>query len=365
MGFIRRTCTFGPIFALLTAGCGNTPDVSINYYLPQSELRLTIIRTVTCDEVNNPIVANTVISTPVHRADSDQLVAIKIAELDGSFSNSDLTFEFYQDGRLKSINTESNGRGSQILESAISLARSAVNIAISKPFAAAPGFPDREKGDESRSESVNECEYIRRSGSPNNSTDTLTVKYKTVIVAKNCNTDSGTGVAPTILSQGPVKNLQEILGEVTISVHCRASGVSVTSNGYNSDNVMLTMRKPLDVGVKVTMGTGSPNIDFWSGNFTLAFSGPSSEYKIPVPRAALFGKQIFRLIVQESGAVTTIGYTKETGAPQAIGVGKSVLETLDPSAGSAARLSALKMEADIIAAQQRVVKCRADPANCK
>lgn len=134
------------------------------------------------------------------------------------------------------------------------------------------------------------------------------------------------------------------------------------SNCESSPNILLTMRTPTNMHVTVMMGSDKVlgTKDSWSGNFNMARTGEEYEYKVPIPKAAWIGKRIFELAVGPSGAITKIGYTKDTGAGQAIGVGQHVLETFGP----AERLAALRLEADIIAAQQRLVTCHANPTDC-
>jgi hypothetical protein len=86
------------------------------------------------------------------------------------------------------------------------------------------------------------------------------------------------------------------------------------------------------------------------------------DYQLPIPRAAMFGKQVFAASFDEAGSISQVQYAKDTG-------GAGVLNVLDAAASQLNRTdteqaAAYKAEADVIAAQQRLVKCKAAPASC-
>ena len=151
-----KVCGVGLLIVLLASGCAKTPDISVNYFLPKSDLQLKVFRTVACDAAKNPVVASTVMPTVSHVADMDTPKSIKVAELDGFLSNSNLEFEFYEDGRLKGINTTSTGQGEPILKSAISLVASALSHGIMMAPAPVPNGTTENNGEEGP------CDYIQK-----------------------------------------------------------------------------------------------------------------------------------------------------------------------------------------------------------
>lgn len=90
--------------ATFLGGCAHLPDVTVGYYVAQSKVSFKVMRTVACDANNNPIVANSTTPIVTHSADRDQFIPIRLAGLKGTFSDTDVKFEFYEDGRLKSVN---------------------------------------------------------------------------------------------------------------------------------------------------------------------------------------------------------------------------------------------------------------------
>ncbi|SEF25605.1 hypothetical protein ABL840_01685 [Variovorax sp. NFACC27] len=86
-------------------------------------------------------------------------------------------------------------------------------------------------------------------------------------------------------------------------------------------------------------------------------------FVLPIPKAALFGKQTFVLALAESGRVSTLGYGRTTGVPGAFNAATAAAtaEITEDNAEAAA----LKAAADLIAQQQRFNTCKLKPADCK
>ncbi len=87
-------------------------------------------------------------------------------------------------------------------------------------------------------------------------------------------------------------------------------------------------------------------------------------YLLPIPKAALFGKQNFALSLADSGAVTAIEYGKATGAAGPLNVLGAAATAAAPDS-TAAKAAEVKAQADLIAQQQRLTRCQAHPAQCQ
>lgn len=115
------------------------------------------------------------------------------------------------------------------------------------------------------------------------------------------------------------------------------------------------------VGVRVTAGTtgGCEGArDVWSGELPVAQVG--RPYNLPMPKALVFGKLAFGVSFAESGALTSVQYTSNTGLGQALNVTSAAVTAAQGE--TAAKAAALKAEADVIAEQQRLARCLADQA---
>lgn len=346
---------------IIAIGCANTPDLTVSYFLAKSELQLEVIRTVTCNASNNLIVATTVKPTVSHMADTGASKTIEIAKLDSPLSHSDLKFEFYEDGRLNGVNTTSTGQGETILKSAISLVGGGAGMAVVLQNGMKTN--GEQNGNALLNKIAEACNYINGDSSIRKKTMTLKFEGSMLAEPKNCETELR--IEPTAETAIHMETLGAVLGKINVTIKPLTPDVRVKRSSSTDNDVLLTLRQPANTTVTVSMGQdGAPGTkDSWSGNYAIAQCG--TEYEIPVPKATLFGKQTFNLAVAPSGAMTKIGYTKAPGVAQVIGVGQNVLDTFSPTSAAAARTAELKAEANLIAAQQRLVRCRADPTTCK
>ena len=348
--------------------------MEIGYYLPKSVLSLEVTRAVACDNNKNPIVASAFVASVSHSADRSAFRSIALDELDGFLSNTKLTFEFHEDGRLKGVNTSSEGRGRAFIKGAASLAASlgtlSTPVEIKPPEESGQPVPQSEvqnAQENGKPPNVELCDRIDKAVKGKNKV--LTLKFGGVAELKGCK-GGAFEVAAKQESQVHVDYLRSKgadLGRIAASASPIGHGDLVRSaieEGAETD-VELAMREPgaVEVEVAVDGGVFEGAQDSWSGTVLMAQCGP--EYRIPIPKAALFGEQTFVLAVSKSGAVTKLGYTKDTGAAEVVGVGQDVLDELGPVAAANAQAVAMKAEADRIAALQRLVRCRTDPKNCK
>ena len=358
------------LLCVVASGCARTPNVKVGYYLSESVVSAEVTRAVTCDNDKNPIVASSFLSTVSHGADRSAFESIPLDELDGFLSNSKLTFEFFEDGRLQGINATSVGRGQNFIKSVAGLAASlgARTLSADTPPAAPQGArPGSEEND--KPPNVKLCEYIERT--VKGKSKVLTLKFGGVLELEGC---TGCCVNSLLLeakheSKVHVDYLKEEgvnLGTIRVSARPIEDGNEerVVVGNAGGDAVTVAVRDPASVRVEVTIedGTFKGTEDSWSGSVLVAQCG--KRYSIPVPRSALFGEQAFKLVIAESGAVTRLGYNKDTGAAHVVGIGQDVFDVLGRSAAAKAQTAAMKAEADRIAAQQRLVRCRADPENC-
>ncbi|HET6264474.1 MAG TPA: hypothetical protein VFD95_06440 [Usitatibacter sp.] len=117
------------ILLLGCVGCAHTPDVTMQYYLSAARVTFKVTRTIACDTVLSKVIS-TGDATPTVQHYADRKVnpqSVSVAPLKGLFTNTDVKFEFYEDGRLKGINESTTGQGESILKTALSIA-SAIRV---------------------------------------------------------------------------------------------------------------------------------------------------------------------------------------------------------------------------------------------
>lgn len=322
-------------------GCAHLPDVTVGYYLAQSNLRFKVLRTVVCDASNNLIVVNAATPAVTHSADRDQFVSLPLARLKGAFSDTDLKFDFFEDGRLKNINAATTGEGEDILKSAVTVAAA---------LAAGPGI---------RRGFPTECAFIKsvNGGKP------ISLAYEG---------DVDTGKGPRVRQAIPAdpasasyaEKLASAIGGVCATVAETEVSKAPLTHAANSTDVLLRARQPGLARIVVSAGAANDCASdmIWEGKLRIAQLGTA--YSIPIPPAATFGKQVFAASFQESGALTSVQYASGTGAGQVFNAANTALGAL--AGESTARQAAqVKAEADLIVQQQRLAQCVADPASCR
>lgn len=335
-----RALAMGALAACL-AGCAHLPDVTVGYYLAKSKVNFKVIRTVACDANNNPIVANSTTPTVTHSADPGQFVPIRLAGLKGTFSDTDLKFEFYEDGRLKSVNATSTGQGEVIFKTVVTIATAVLAL------------------DGSTKTYPQECNFIKSAGGGK----PLTLTYEgEVDIGRSPNDkqdippDTTSGVYAIILAKA--------IGYVCATVEGAEAAKAPATYELQAGDVVLRARQPGLVRLRVVAGgMNDCKIDtVWEGKLPVAQFG--TVYSLPIPAAASFGKQVFAASFLESGALTSVQYTTNTGAGQVLNLTSSALTALQGET-TAQRALDVKAEADLIAQQQRLVQCLADPKTCK
>jgi len=95
----------------------------------------------------------------------------------------------------------------------------------------------------------------------------------------------------------------------------------------------------------------------------MAVPQQGAEYNLPIPTAPIFGGQTFAVSLGESGEITSLSYGKTSGLGSALGATNDVLGAFKPET-TAAKASEVQAEADLIAQQQRLIRCRLSPSQC-
>lgn len=327
--------------AVTLTACAHTPPVRMQYYHSRADLGLKVTRTVACDAQNYPIVANVV--TPTIRYSADRGAgpeSISVAGLRGPLTDTDLKFEFQEDGRLKGVNATTTGQGEVILKSAFSFFGAV--LAVDGGDVPVPAL----------------CAQIKtwNEGKP------ITLTFEgTLDLGRRV--EDRLELEPDAASQRYALILQEAVGRVCARVSSVQAGTVPVLYTPQGDDVLLPLRQPGLGTVLVTAGRGeSCGSQIWAG--TVAAGQIGVEYSLPIPRAAAFGKQTFVVAVNESGSLGSVQYAHTSGVGQAFNAATAGLDLVDGQT-AAQKAAELKAEADLIAAQQRLVACRANWAGCK
>jgi hypothetical protein len=304
---------------------------------------MRVIRTLACDASNSTIVvANSAMPAIVHSADRSELYHIDLSKLKGWFSDTDVKFELSEDGRLKSVNATTTGEGETILKTAISIGLAA---AVMMGF---DGGRDYTK----------ECALIKKAAGDK----PLTITYEGAVDPTKQASDSQL-LKPEAPTEFYATELASAIGGVCAFVDGTVAATVPAQYAAQNSDVSVQARQPGLVNIGVTAGTtdGCKGTDVWKGQLPVAQFGQA--YQLPMPKPILFGKEGFGASFSDSGALTSLQYTSNTGAGQALNVINTALTGAEGE--TAQKAAAARAEADLIAQQQRVVQCKANPSSCK
>lgn len=351
----------------LLGGCASIPDITVSYRPVKWALVVTVAHTITCNRDNSlAVVERGAAYLPIYSAAAaDPRFRIQLKALDRFYADADIALALTDDGRLKSINQSTTGQGETLVKSAIAAAATIAAVpAVPSVAAAASGGVElfsnnanRKRAASARSTSV--CDVVRKwSLSAPDQLPQVSLVQTAVIKADS------SGVVPAETSEDQRKLLDELKqARLDLSAAVTPSfavgelqpiaepGTSVASN-----EVPLTLQRMLSLGVAVSDVQG----DIGSKSIPV----PTKEiFVLPIPKAALFGKQSFSLALADSGRISSIGYGRTAGAP-------SVLGAVTAAAGAettadTAEAAAMKAAADLIAQQQRFNTCKLKPSECK
>ena len=326
----------------LVSGCATTPNVVYHYYPPQSRSNVTVTQTVDCDQsktqviVGNVAVVNTAYSSDYSRGP----YSFPIKAVDGALADTDVAFTLYEDGRLKGINESTTGQAETILKAAVNFGAALAPLGGQAPPTGATA-------------TLPECAYIDTWGAG---------KPVTLTYVKNFGYSDATGKLGNLDQPQPKDLYDRIKGKLPLIQLKVDAPVSIESASYagdasSSDVVLLSLSKMASASVSV-LAEGQK---FFSS--VVIFPTPES-FTLPIPKAALFGKNAFSLSVAESGAITSIEYNKTSGAAGVFNVGNAAATAAAPGT-TADQAAQAKAQADLIAQQQRLVRCHAKPASCQ
>jgi hypothetical protein len=248
--------------------------------------------------------------------------------------------DFYDDGRLKDINTSSTGEGESILKTVISIAVGVLGFdGSSKPY-------------------PKECAEIKKAGGDK----PVTLTYAGDVNAQT----AGEQAIPAEVTSRVYEHSSfwSVIGGVCAYIKAKTDTEVPTTYVSKHGEPLLDLIQPAFLQIEVKAG-GEKRCDsasIWDGEIAVAQLG--TPYQLPLPKPVLFGKEVLMATFAESGAMTGVQFTSASGTGQALNVANAAL-TAEKGETIAQKAADVKAEADLIAQQQRLVGCLADAKNCK
>lgn len=328
-------------------GCATIPDVTYNYYPAKWNTTATVIQTVGCNAAKTEaFVLNAVSVSTAYSSNIDKVpFKIRIKDLDRFSADVDMAMTFTDDGRLKTINQSATGQGEAIIKSAVSL----VGALAAMPYSV---LLKKDKEEETASIQT-QCDDIEKWGDKK----PITLIFKVSVNSNTLGKKVVFEAAPE--STKLYEKLRNVLPKLSVDV-AQANDIKDIKSGpsYESgdhkDVILLELQK---IGA-VSFSISADDKQIGGARIIIPQDGT---YRLPIPKAALFGKQTFSIAISEAGAVTSIGYGKNTGMAGALNALGSVATTQT----AAAEAANLKAQSDLIAQQERWVLCSTKPKECK
>ena len=352
--------------SLLLAGCAAVPDVSVAYRPVRWTVPVSVVHTITCNRNNDfAIIQRGVATSPIYSAAAEhEKFKIKLVELNGFFADSEIAVAFTDDGRLKSINQSTTGQAEPVVRSALNALAAISSVPTLAATDRAPSgiwlysndIPIQSK--KAAEDRYRLCEVVR-----NFSTSALPQLLQVSLVQIAEIREEA--MTPALKPTPDHESLHKALGELGLDF-----SPTIKSSLGSKELQPIADIKPVDTSSQVgltlqKMVTLSISVeDSLALRYEKSLPVPTmNTFELPIPKSALFGKQSFVLSLSDSGRISTLGYSKSTGVPGAFNAA-TVLASGEVTQDNA-EVAALKAAADLIAQQQRFIKCQLQPVDCK
>lgn len=336
---------FGSVLYLI--GCASMPDAKVQYYLPKSSADITVNQTVSCIDTSNPVVETTVGFEEKYFANLNQTKSINFSDLDTFYSTGSAEISFSKDGRLESFNSTSTSAVSDIVTTTISFLDAFGVLGNIQP------------ADQVQSA----CEKINQVAGQNNGKQLpLSITLKSNIQFLEERKFKSSPFRITGYPQSFYDKIVPAVGTLSYVIDVSVPTPAKPVNAPNKGDRAIILVEPLVIPVKVIL-TSSVNRE--STEYYAKISVPQwgTEYSIPVPKPPIFGSNTLNLNLHPSGKIKTLKYGTTNGAKDLGTTINSISEVLAET--DAEKAAALKAEADVLAQQQRLLKCKTIPEECK
>ena len=381
------------------------PRVTAPYRLPRADATFTVTRTIGCNAPatngtpNRRILYSTVAVVPLitYSADPDPtaLMSVSYAALESGLSDTSLGMEWTEDGRLRSINSTTTGQGTAIIQAVAQL--------VPLVAAARGAQVDPDEAQRAVDAFCRTFDEVSPDGKPvamiyDYSEDfgpRRPAQSPADSPASNCRTRTETTASDCLVAQ------QRILGLSPRSTDFGASAEAllrlnrqlpqfcvtferqqpIDAPQWRRDRgaVTLRLRAPVQYRAKILPAPRAGDhitcddaaAPFWVGQplvplteaASLVELGVPGTYDLPVPRGVPFGGNNMKLTLAESGSITLLSYGANSGisgAAGAVGAAGGAFQQIDVR-----RAANYEAQANVIAQQQRLIRCQQTPGACE
>ena len=353
---------------VILSACASVPDVKISYYHSKPNINVTVTQLLTCDALQERIFESARLTTTItHSAGRKADTELRLNDFDGDFRDGDLSFKFFPDGRLKTINANVTGTGEKTINSIASVVGSifGLNYKGLGPFSG-PDLPLEPTNPEIKAI----CDVINHGNDKKNGIMTLTYSKEFQGIPSNGN------LAPDQKSDIKLQKIAKKLsaigqnnGNLISSVRITFAGddSAFSPLGYGEDFVKSDTNKYVYLDVQKTqkytvsaervfnesLNVGFENTNIPSSTILVASTETRS---VPIPKGGAFGTSKFSVILNEMGSIVSIGYNNSNGL-------SSALDSMNVGLNELQKKTDEEV-ADGIAQHARRLRCEAAPSEC-
>ncbi len=363
--------------ASLIGGCAGLPDVKVGHYLPQGALSASVVRTIGCATRPNVqtgqsekklFAAATATMKMSYERDPNGYRSTSIKQFGSGGKSATLGFTYYDDGRLKGMNSTSTGSGQEITEAAVKLTGIVLGIA-GVGLAAADSPACLLVAEQSAKDAPLTLSYTFSEAFTDPAWASGTARelqFKPSQSNPNFSLDINPALPTLCAVVGPVTKLEALVqpvegnADAATSISLRQpAAVAVQIVQENGDAFLKRRHNMADISPTHPCGD-NPEV-LTAGVVLVPQLG--NAYYLPIPKGAFFGSTAFEMSLAESGSLTGVKYGNTGGGAAALSAGSAVAGMFTPD-DAATRAGKKKSDADLIYQQQRLVSCQMTPATC-
>lgn len=352
-----RACAALVLPLLALGGCASVPDVTYRYFGTTWQSTVQVVLTVGCASVPNtggapgsridkPIILYAPTVNTAYSRDPGLVLSLNISRLSRFAADVDVAMTLTEDGRLEGINQSTTGAGEAIVKSFVSLGSSLGGLP--KSAATTMGWSRNLATPADKSQDA--CAFIK---SWVGASKPATLTYRGAV-------NPGVHTSPDDIELRPAPDsadlhaaLQDVLPRLSVQLGAPAAlQAGPVMNAVSPDDAVLIELQKVNT-LSVTINSSAEQVPIAQ---TVIIYPTKDLYRLPIPRAALFGQQRFGLKLSHSGTVTTISYGRTSGVAGAA----NALNDLVKTQTAATEAAALKAQIDLIKNQQELWKLLAD-----
>jgi hypothetical protein len=353
------------------AACATTPGVVVNYYETKSETQVSVTETIQCARDGVTIVSTATASvSPTYSADTSKApLRFNLSDVADWYADNDLKFTFTKDGRLAGVNSTATGHGEDIAKAVAGLIPVASGIGLFglKAEDLQEKFAELGIGPKGAKKPPTACDVIKAIGDGKPISLTYSLEQPINVAAHFDEALWLKGDQPTQAIESSIAAAGAQLPRYSVRFSRPVNPLVPAAYTKGPHEIMPMLKVNATVAATAEIDVhehpaGKPETATNLHAETVIV--PLASYvELPVPRSAVFGAQTFALTLDDSGAITSVQYVKNTGIGSSINAGADLGPAIQPTSASQ-KADALKAQADLIVQQQRLTKCRADPTTC-